>query len=102
MTAVIDPTFVLSNHIEAGLWSVIAIAIAIAAVYQQGVFRRDCIVAAITFVIFGGSDVVEATTGAWWRPWWLLVWKGACLFALLVLLVRYVRRRRRLQRQEPR
>jgi hypothetical protein len=100
MTAVIDPTFVLSNHIEAGLWTVIGIGMAIGAVYQRGVVRRDCIVAAITFAIFGASDLVEATTGAWWRPWWLLLWKAACLFAFLVLIIRYVRRRS--QRQEPR
>ena len=72
----------------------------VGAAYQRGVVRRDCIVAAITFAIFGASDLVEATTGAWWRPWWLLLWKAACLFAFLVLLVRYVRRRS--QRQDPR
>jgi len=90
----IDPTFVLSNHIEAGLWAAIGVGCAIAAVYQHGVIRKDSVAAAITFVIFGGSDIVEATTGAWWRPWWLLLWKGACLFAFLVLIVRYARRRK--------
>ena len=94
MTAVIDPAFVLSNRIEAGLWLVIAVGMAIAAVYQRGVVRRDCLIAGITFAIFGGSDVVEATTGAWWRPWWLFAWKAACVLGLLVLLVRYARRRR--------
>jgi hypothetical protein len=94
MTSVIDPTFVLSNHIEAGLWTVIGIGMAVGAVYQRGVVRRDCIVAAVTFAIFGASDLVEATTGAWWRPWWLLLWKATCLVAFLVLIVRYVRRRK--------
>jgi hypothetical protein len=54
MIASIDPAFVLSNHIEAGLWSVIGIGMAAAAAFQRGVVRRDCIVAAVTFVFFGG------------------------------------------------
>ncbi|MBE7458640.1 MAG: hypothetical protein KJ057_17160 [Phycisphaerae bacterium] len=42
----------------------------------------------MTFLAFGASDVVEADTGAWWRPWWLLAWKAACLAVLLTLLIR--------------
>ena len=38
---------------------------------------------AATFVLFGLSDVVELQTGAWWSPWWLLVWKAICI-AILV------------------
>ena len=94
MTGALDPTFVLSNRIEAGVWTAIAVGMAVAALLKRGVVRRDSIVAAVTFVLFGGSDLVEATTGAWWRPWWLLLWKAACLFAFLVLLGRYVRRRK--------
>ena len=94
MTAVIDPTFVLSNHIEAGLWILIGVGMAVGAAVQGGIARKDFIVAAITFALFGGSDVVEATTGAWWRPWWLFAWKAACVLAFLVLLVRYSRRKR--------
>ena len=44
--------------------------------------RRAYFLAA-TFVLFGLSDVVELQTGAWWRPWWLLVWKAICI-AILV------------------
>jgi hypothetical protein len=47
--------------------------------------------AAGTFVLFGASDLIEVRTGAWWRPWWLLAWKAACVFALIVLLVGYYR-----------
>ncbi|HMQ17078.1 MAG TPA: hypothetical protein PKC49_13995 [Phycisphaerae bacterium] len=37
---------------------------------------------ALVLVVFGLSDVVEARTGAWWRPWWLLAWKAACVAAM--------------------
>jgi hypothetical protein len=43
-------------------------------------------VAAAVLLAFGGSDVVETRTGAWWHPWWLLVWKGLCVVALVVLV----------------
>ena len=96
--SVIDPTFVLSNHVEAGLWSTIGVAMLIASFKQRGVIRTDCILAGVTFLLFGGSDLIEATTGAWWRPWWLFAWKALCVLVFLVLLVRYARRRRRATR----
>src|SRR3954471_10931337 len=89
----IDPTFVLSNRIEAGLWIGIGTVLGVASAYLRGTERTDAIVAALTFAIFGVSDIVEARTGAWWTPWWLLVWKGVCLAVFLGLLVRYVKRR---------
>ena len=94
MIGVIDPTFVLSNHIEAGLWAAIGVAMLLSSMKHHGVVRKDCVIAGITFVIFGGSDMVEATTGSWWRPWWLLAWKALCLAVFLMLIVRYARRRR--------
>jgi hypothetical protein len=90
----LDPTFVLSNHIEAAFWCAIGLALLVSAARHLGAVRRDCLVGAVTFVVFGISDWVEATTGAWWRPWWLFVWKSGCLLILLILLVRYARRRR--------
>jgi hypothetical protein len=88
----IDATFVLCNRIEAALWIVIAIAMAIAA-WRRRHARRDCAIAAIAFALFGLSDIVETHTGAWWRPWWLLAWKAACLVAVLCLLRRHLTRR---------
>jgi hypothetical protein len=91
---VIDPTFALSNRFEAAFWALIGIGMAIAAVRQRGIVRRDCVIAAITFAIFGGSDLVEATTGAWWRPWWLFAWKAVCALVFVVLFARYLHRKK--------
>jgi hypothetical protein len=95
MSDALDPIFVLSNRVEACLWLGIAASLAVAT--RRAGSRRDCVAAAIAFALFGVSDVVEATTGAWWRPWWLLIWKGGCVIAFLWLLARHVRRRRRLK-----
>ena len=94
MIAVITRAFQISNYIEAGLWSCIGVGFAIAALRQTGITRRDCWIAAIDFILFGISDLVESTTGAWYRPIWLLIWKGLCLLVFAWLLIKYIRRRR--------
>lgn len=82
-----------ANHIEAALWLAIGAGF-IAHAVLKAAFRKECLRAAITFIAFGFSDIVEARTGAWWRPWWLLVWKGACVLVFLLLLIGYIRWRR--------
>lgn len=51
-------------------------------------------------VIFGLSDFVEMQTGAWWRPWWLLVWKASCIGFLLFIIIHYLYERRPLWRHK--
>jgi hypothetical protein len=95
MIAVITRAFQISNYIEAGLWSSIGIGFAIAALRQKGVERKRCLIAAVTFVLFGISDLVESQTGAWYRPIWLLGWKGVCVLVLFYLMFVHFRDHRR-------
>ncbi len=81
----------LGNQIEGVFWIVIAAAVLVAGIRAGGRMRTLAVVAAVLFVLFGVSDFIEATTGAWWRPWWLLVWKGLCLLGLLACLPAYKR-----------
>jgi hypothetical protein len=90
--------FRLSNYIEAALWTLIALIFAAFAIQLKRARRGHLITAAITFLLFGISDIVEASTGAWYRPVWLLIWKGGCLAIFAWLLIGYVRR----QRSDPR
>ena len=83
-----DPE-VIGNYIEAGFWIVIGVAFLARSRRLRPPYFALAIAAGVTFVLFGCSDVVEAQTGAWWRPWWLLVWKGACLVALTYCYLRY-------------
>ncbi|MFP4103756.1 sensor histidine kinase [Coleofasciculus sp.] len=55
--------------------------------------RYQALMAFITFFFFGLSDIIEVQTGAWWRPWWLLVWKSLCVFSMGALLINYLRSR---------
>ncbi|MCB1099535.1 MAG: hypothetical protein KDN22_28450 [Verrucomicrobiae bacterium] len=69
----------LVNGIEIFVWITIAVVIAGRAAIAA---RRDYWLPAFAFLAFGISNAVEMTTGAWWKPWWLLVWKVACLVVI--------------------
>jgi hypothetical protein len=87
----ISAFFADSNYFECCFWIAIGLGFAIAA-FVKGP-RGMCLITAGTLVLFGVSDYVEAQTGAWWRPWWLLVWKGGCLVVFVALLIRRARTR---------
>ncbi len=77
------------NVIEAGFWMIFGMILAIGARNQKRSFRNLGLTACLASVLFGLSDLVEARTGAWWRPWWLLVWKTLCGAGLLLCFLRY-------------
>jgi hypothetical protein len=62
---------------------------------RQAVSR--CLISwlAVILILFGLSDFVEIFSGAWWRPWWLAVWKAACLTTGILLLIFLLRKRRK-------
>ncbi len=76
-----DPE-VIGNYIEGVFWTIVGIVLAIAGQRANSAYRGLSIAASGTFVVFGLSDFVEAQTGAWWRPLWLLGWKALCLVVL--------------------
>lgn len=89
MAGALDPLFVWSNYAEAFLWVAIGVAVS--------VFGRSRARIGLTtaLIAFGVSDLVETRTGAWYRPWWLLGWKAACVLAMVVLGAIEIRSRRR-------
>jgi hypothetical protein len=89
-----DSLFVYGNYGEAVLWAVVALLVAGYGWRRRGVLRARCWVAAAVLIAFGLSDVVEVQTGAWWRPWWLFVWKVVCVLTLAALLLDGWRRTR--------
>jgi len=92
MEALAERVFVVFNVCEGLLW--IGIAAGFAVVWQRKRRNGDLMLAAgLLFLAFGISDFVEIHTGAWFRPWWLLVWKGSALAGLAVVHVAFRRRR---------
>jgi hypothetical protein len=82
---VTDKAVTWFNIFEAFFW------ITVGAGFLWMILRHACksvkvwTLATILLMLFGVSDFFEAQSGAWWRPWWLLTWKGLCLFALIAL-----------------
>lgn len=90
-----------TNALEAGLWAIIACGFAWQAIRSaESSTRKRCVIAASAFLVFGVSDAIEISTGAWWRPWWLLLMKAACVFTLSGLFLEYRRFKRQSQVDE--
>lgn len=83
--AVAEKAVASFNLFEAVFW------LAVAAGFLRAILLYACksvkvwTLAALLLALFGLSDLVEVSTGAWWRPWWLLLWKGLCLLSLIAL-----------------
>jgi hypothetical protein len=82
---------VLFNQAEAGLWFVIALAL----LFRLRMAAPWRWLLPLAFAVFGVSDVIEARTGAWWEPWWLLVMKAACVLVFLLAWQSHRRQSRR-------
>jgi hypothetical protein len=84
------------NYIEICIWAVLAVVVGGLALRRgRRGSRTHGIIAALTLAAFGASDYVEIRTGGeWWRPWWVLAWKTACVLTLAVLLLLARRRRK--------
>lgn len=67
------------NMVESVLWFVFAVAFGAIAFRATGRRRRLSLTLAAAFLAFGISDLIEARTGAWWRPIWLLFLKASCV-----------------------
>ena len=79
------------NVFEALFWITMGGGFLVAA--RRGVPRTA--LPGLFLVAFGCSDIVELQTGAWWRPWWLFVWKTTCAVALISLTTAYYMKQRR-------
>lgn len=91
----ITPLFRASNYLEALVWCAMGIVVWLKRPDVPGCRKNQGFLCTLTLFAFGASDLVEASTGAWWHPWWLLTWKGACLAIFAGLLVHYLRHRQR-------
>jgi hypothetical protein len=80
------------NLTEAAFWAIFGL-FCLTRALRSSTGRDRMVVTCITLLVFGLSDLVEIQTGAWWRPWWLLLWKATCLGVLALTWGPYLRRR---------
>lgn len=80
------------NFFEGLLWlGLSAIFFKIKVFKKQPDKKADYIVA-VLLIFFGISDFIEMKTGAWWKPLWLLGWKGINLFALIFTFFKFYKK----------
>ena len=79
------------NLLEAVVWFLCGAALLWKTFRMEQRFRSTLFILVAALFVFGGSDIVESRTGAWWRPWWLFVWKAVCVLVLLIGYWRYYR-----------
>ena len=89
----LEQIYVNGNYLEAFIWFCLAIGFAVNAGKKSGKTRINRLITTLIFLLFGGSDIVEVQTGAWWSPWWLFVWKASCVLSMVILFWVYLRDR---------
>jgi uncharacterized membrane protein len=82
----------LGNKIECVLWVIIAFVFLIRSLALNDFRKILCGLCFTAFFMFGISDLVEVQTGAWYKPWWLLAWKIACVATMLACLLYYLKK----------
>lgn len=79
------------NQCEAALWLFVGIGFLVKCCRARPPLRRTYLILAAAFLAFSASDLIEAETGSWWDPPWLLVLKVACVAAMVWGFRRYSR-----------
>ncbi len=80
----------IGNIIEGIFWLFVGLLFLAPACRAGEMHRRFCLFGALVFIIFGLSDFYEAQTGAWWEPWWLILWNAVCNIGIAVIIIWYI------------
>lgn len=78
------------NFIEGVIWILFSILIPL--LFYKHSTGTERMVLFTAFVGFGISDFIEIATGAWYRPWWLLLLKGMSLTTIAACMWRIYQR----------
>ena len=79
------------NLVEAAFWMLVAVLILVKAIRAVVPLRRIFFILTVAFFVFSISDIIESQTGAWWKPFWLLLMKTGCIAVFLFGFREYYR-----------
>jgi len=82
----------VGNLLEAIVWLAIGVVLFARSQRPTGHVRLLRVLA-VTFAIFGLTDLIEIQTGAWWKPPWLLGIKAVCVASFVLCFWHYLRTR---------
>ena len=84
-------TVSILNYIESILWFSISMLLVLIACFnkEQAPYKKVMLVTSSFFLAFGVSDIIEAQTGAWWKPLELFFFKASCVAGFIGCFVWY-------------
>lgn len=81
------------NACEAIVWFILAGVFYFFNVFNLKQGQKQNRVMSALLIFFGISDIIEIYTGAWWRPWWLFLWKAVCLLGIGFTIINFYLKR---------
>jgi len=76
------------NLCEGIVWICLAVLVYFGPVFEKDGRKHQRLLFSVFLIFFGISDFIEIKTGGWWKPWWLLIWKAACLAGIAIILTK--------------
>ena len=86
------------NVVEAGVWLAISMRFLLYGLKRKTTLKKAFVVFSITLFFFGLSDVIETQTGAWYRPWTLLLLNAVCVLLISGCMIVLFRNRSECER----
>jgi hypothetical protein len=86
------------NSLEMYIWFVVGVMFFANGFRRSNRYKKLTFLLSATYIAFGLSDGVEVNTGAWWQPWWLLLWKVLCVIVFTVSATYYFRNEHNLKK----
>lgn len=79
------------NFIEGIYWLALGIFVLTLSkiIFQK--YKKLALFTSLVLILFSITDFIEIETGAYWTPWWLLVWNIICILGLTLSLAWYIK-----------
>lgn len=79
------------NFIEGIYWVALGIFVLTLSkiIFQK--YKKLALFTSLILILFSITDFIEIETGAYWTPWWLLVWNIICILGLTLSLAWYIK-----------
>ncbi|MEA1925635.1 MAG: hypothetical protein U9M90_00110 [Patescibacteria group bacterium] len=87
----LDLNFKTFNFIEGIYWLFLGIFVLTLLKIIPRKYKKLALFTSLILVLFGITDFIEINTGAYWMPWWLLIWNIFCISGLILSLVWYIK-----------
>ncbi|MEN8252016.1 MAG: hypothetical protein ABFQ53_00330 [Patescibacteria group bacterium] len=88
-----DLDFRTFNLVEGIYWVSLGIFVLTLSKIISSKYQKLTLFASGTLILFGLSDFIEISTGAYWEPWWLLALNIFCILGLIVSFIWYIKLR---------